>query len=141
MPVDAEIHTAGTPGVRAWMLAIRVPTLSAAVVPVLVGTAIAMRNYRVSPAVFVVTLCAALLIQIGTNLTNDLFDFQKGADTGERLGPVRVVQSGLISPRQVAWASAITFAAAIGLGFYLVMAAAKVIALAQATCLGEISPD
>src|SRR5579875_2683080 len=121
MPVDAEIHTAGTPGVRAWMLAIRVPTLSAAVVPVLVGTAIAMRNYRVSPAVFVVTLCAALLIQIGTNLTNDLFDFQKGADTGERLGPVRVVQSGLISPRQVAWASAITFAAAIGLGFYLVM--------------------
>src|SRR5579875_1917573 len=121
MPVDAEIHTAGTPGVRAWMLAIRVPTLSAAVVPVLVGTAIAMRNYRVSPAVFVVTLCAALLIQIGTNLTNDLFDFQTGADTGERPGRVRVVRSGLISPRQVAWASAITFATAIGLGFYLVI--------------------
>src|SRR5579875_2502481 len=119
MPVDAEIHTAGTPGVRAWMLAIRVPTLSAAVVPVLVGTAIAMRNYRVSPAVFVVTLCAALLIQIGTNLTNDLFDFQKGADTGERLGPVRVVQAGLLSQRQVAAASMLSFGTAVLLGLYL----------------------
>src|SRR5690349_2323086 len=87
---------------RAWMLAIRVPTLSAAVVPVLVGTAIAAREYRVSASIFVVTLCAALLIQIGTNLTNDLFDFQKGADTGARLGPVRVVQAGLLSQKQVA---------------------------------------
>jgi 1,4-dihydroxy-2-naphthoate octaprenyltransferase len=121
MLANAEFHTAGTPGVRAWMLAIRVPTLSAAVVPVLVGTAIALRERRVSLTVFIVTMCAALLIQIGTNLTNDLFDFQKGADTGERLGPVRVVQSGLISERQVALASALSFGVAIVLGIYLAM--------------------
>jgi 1,4-dihydroxy-2-naphthoate octaprenyltransferase len=121
MLAETEMAGPAASGLRAWMLAIRVPTLSAALVPVLVGTALAMRDYRVSAAVFAVTLCAALLIQIGTNLTNDLFDFQKGADTGERLGPVRVVQSGLISQKQVAIASAVSFGIAIVLGLYLVM--------------------
>ena len=105
---------------RAWLLAIRVPTLSAAVVPVLVGTALASRDYPVSPLVFIVVLLAAVLIQIGTNLTNDLFDFQKGADTGARLGPVRVVQAGLLSQKQVAAASVLSFVAAAVLGLYLV---------------------
>jgi 1,4-dihydroxy-2-naphthoate polyprenyltransferase len=105
---------------RAWMLAIRLPTLSAAVVPVLVGTALAIRDHRASAIIFVVILCAALAIQIGTNLTNDLFDFQKGADTGERLGPVRVVQAGLLSQKQVARASVVSFAFAALLGLYLV---------------------
>lgn len=113
--------TAAPSALRAWMLAVRVPTLSAAVVPVLVGTALAMRRYRVRPAVFVVTLCAALLIQIGTNLTNDLFDFQKGADTGQRLGPVRVVQAGLLTQKQVAAASVLSFGLAVVLALYLVM--------------------
>jgi len=114
------MHVATSAPLRLWMLAIRVPTLSAAVVPVLVGTALAMRDYRVSALIFAVTLCAALLIQIGTNLTNDLFDFQKGADTGARLGPVRVVQAGLLSQKQVAAASALSFGAAMLLGVYLV---------------------
>jgi 1,4-dihydroxy-2-naphthoate polyprenyltransferase len=105
---------------RAWLLAIRVPTLSAAVVPVLVGTALAIRAHHANALIFVVVLCAALAIQIGTNLTNDLFDFQKGADTGERLGPVRVVQAGLLSQKQVARASLLSFAAAALLGLYLV---------------------
>ncbi len=114
--------TAAPPSaLRAWMLAVRVPTLSAAVVPVLVGTALATRHYRVRAAVFVVTLCAALLIQIGTNLTNDLFDFQKGADTGQRLGPVRVVQAGLLTQKQVAAASVLSFGLAVVLALYLVM--------------------
>jgi 1,4-dihydroxy-2-naphthoate octaprenyltransferase len=105
--------------VRAWVLAIRVPTLSAAVVPVLVGTALALRESGGSLGIFVVTLCTALLIQIGTNLTNDLFDFQKGADTGARLGPVRAVQAGLLTQKQVAVASVVSFGAAIVLGLYL----------------------
>ena len=105
---------------RAWLFAIRVPTLSAAVVPVLVGAALALREGRAQFTVFVVTLCAALLIQIGTNLTNDLFDFKKGADTGARLGPVRVVQAGLLSEKEVAAASVLSFGAAILLGLYLV---------------------
>jgi 1,4-dihydroxy-2-naphthoate polyprenyltransferase len=104
---------------RVWMLAIRVPTLSAAVVPVLVGSAIAARDNRFSPLIFAVVMCAALLIQIGTNLTNDLFDFQKGADTGARLGPVRVVQAGLLSQKQVAAGSALSFGLAVLLGLYL----------------------
>jgi 1,4-dihydroxy-2-naphthoate polyprenyltransferase len=103
------------------MLAIRVPTLSAAVVPVLVGTALAVRFGHAHPLTFLVILCAALLIQIGTNLTNDLFDFQKGADTGERLGPVRVVQAGLLTQKQVAAASALSFGVAIALGLYLAL--------------------
>jgi 1,4-dihydroxy-2-naphthoate octaprenyltransferase len=102
------------------MLAIRVPTLSAAVVPVLVGTAIAAREGRFNAVIFAVVMCAALLIQIGTNLTNDLFDFQKGADTGARLGPLRVVQAGLLSQKQVAAGSALSFGLAILLGLYLV---------------------
>jgi len=105
--------------VRAWILAIRVPTLSAAVVPVLVGTALALRESGGSLGIFVVTLCTALLIQIGTNLTNDLFDFQKGADTGARLGPVRAVQAGLLTQKQVAVAGVVSFGTAIVLGLYL----------------------
>jgi 1,4-dihydroxy-2-naphthoate polyprenyltransferase len=117
----AALRSTGERGWRAWLLAIRVPTLSAAVVPVLVGTALAMRERHASALIFVVTLCAALLIQIGTNLTNDLFDFQKGADTGARLGPVRVVQAGLLSQKQVAAASVLSFGVAMVLGLYLVM--------------------
>ncbi len=101
------------------MLAIRVPTLSAAVVPVLVGTALASRDFHIDALIFAMTLCAALLIQIGTNLTNDLFDFQKGADTGARLGPVRVVQAGLLSQKEVAAGSILSFGTAVVLGIYL----------------------
>jgi 1,4-dihydroxy-2-naphthoate polyprenyltransferase len=116
----AALSSAAEHSWRAWMLAIRVPTLTAAVVPVLVGTALAMRERRASLLIFAVVLCAALLIQIGTNLTNDLFDFQKGADTGARLGPVRVVQAGLLSQKQVGAASVLSFGIAIALGLYLV---------------------
>ena len=119
MESDIEMSTAAPAGWRVWMLAIRVPTLSAAVVPVLVGSAIAARDHRFSPLIFIVVMCAALLIQIGTNLTNDLFDFQKGADTGERLGPVRVVQAGLLSQREVVAGSALSFGLALLLGLYL----------------------
>src|SRR5215472_8332682 len=119
-PASAAIRPRGEQGWRAWMLAIRVPTLSAAVVPVLVGTALAIRNHCATALVFLAILCAALAIQIGTNLTNDLFDFQKGADTRERLGPVRVVQAGLLTQKQVAAASVLSFGLAIVLGLYLV---------------------
>lgn len=123
--MEAEIQArAASPGfpsrLRVWLLAIRVPTLSAAVVPVLVGSALAASAGHFRPLIFIVVLCAAILIQVGTNLTNDLFDFQKGADTGSRLGPVRVVQAGLLSQKQVGAASAITFGLAILLGLYLV---------------------
>src|ERR671933_220831 len=96
-PMMQADHLPGRPGpLRTWILAARVPTLPAAVVPVLVGTATAWTEGHLRPLPFVAALVAALLIQIGTNLANDYFDFRKGADTAERLGPVRITQSGLV---------------------------------------------
>jgi len=103
-----------------WLTAIRPATLSAAVAPVLVGTAAAWREGSFHPLVFAVTLGAALLIQIGTNLANDLFDFQHGADTSERMGPTRVTQTGLITPQQIRTATILSFGAAALCGLYLV---------------------
>jgi 1,4-dihydroxy-2-naphthoate octaprenyltransferase len=104
-----------------WLTAARPATLSAALAPVLVGTAAAAGadgKFRVP--VFVATLAAALLIQIGTNLANDLSDFVRGADAADRLGPTRVTQRGLISPGQVRLATYVSFGAAAGIGLYLV---------------------
>ena len=66
-------------------------------------------------------MVAALLIQIGTNFANDYFDYQKGADTKDRLGPIRMVQSGAISPEAMKGAMLITFSLALIPGFYLLM--------------------
>jgi 1,4-dihydroxy-2-naphthoate octaprenyltransferase len=113
-------HFPSRPGaLRTWILAARVPTLPAAVVPVLVGTAAAWADgyFRAGP--FVAALVAALLIQIGTNLANDYFDFRKGADTAERLGPIRITQSALVPPETVRTATIVTFGAAALIGGYL----------------------
>jgi 1,4-dihydroxy-2-naphthoate octaprenyltransferase len=105
--------------VRVWIMAARPPTLPAAIVPVLVGSA-AVAQQGFSPSAFVAALLAAILIQIGTNFANDYFDFRKGADTAERLGPVRVTQSGLLAPETVRLAMIVTFALAALIGLYLV---------------------
>src|SRR5213596_481978 len=84
---------------RPWLLATRPKTLSAAVVPVLLGLALAPRPVHIALAAC--TLLGALFIQIATNLINDALDFKRGADTSERLGPVRVTQAGLIAPQSV----------------------------------------
>lgn len=105
---------------RRWLMAIRVPTLPAAVVPVLVGSATALADGAFRPIAFLAALLAALLIQIGTNLANDYFDHQKGADTAERLGPVRVTQSGLIPAATVRNAMILCFALAAACGAYLI---------------------
>ncbi|MDY7231611.1 1,4-dihydroxy-2-naphthoate polyprenyltransferase [Hyalangium rubrum] len=105
---------------KTWFMAARPKTLTAALVPVGVGTGLAFGNGvgRWLPAV--AALVGALLIQIGTNLTNDYYDFKKGADTSERLGPVRVTQSGLIAPGSVLAGALACFALAILSGIYLV---------------------
>src|SRR6266545_4844917 len=104
---------------RAWIMAARPPTLPAAIVPVLAGTA-AVARIGFRPLPFVAALVAAALIQIGTNFANDYFDFHKGADTAERLGPVRVTQSGLIAPATVRTAMILVFGLAALIGLYLV---------------------
>jgi len=104
---------------QAWGLAIRPRTLPAAAAGVVVGSALAWRDgfFRVDAAL--VCLFAALLLQIGSNLANDVFDFERGTDTPERLGPTRVTQAGLLSPSQVKIGMAVVFALAALLGLYL----------------------
>jgi len=88
--------------VKSWLLASRPKTLSAAVVPVLMGTALAAHE---PPAIsWMVLFCAlggAILIQIATNFINDALDFKKGTDTAERLGPLRVTAAGLLTAESV----------------------------------------
>lgn len=104
-----------------WWLAIRPRTLPAAAAPVIVGTALAFHDnaFQFLPAL--AALLGALLLQIGANLANDVFDFKKGADTAERLGPPRVTQMGLLAPNQVFIGMGVTFALAALVGLYLVI--------------------
>jgi len=111
--------TARTSNFKIWLLASRPKTLPAAIAPVLLGIALAIHEGQLNRSVAVVTLLAALLIQIGTNLANDLFDFLKGTDTEERVGPTRATQAGLITPSEMKRGTAVTFGLAILLGFYL----------------------
>lgn len=104
---------------RAWVLAARPATLTAALVPVMVGTAVAQASggMRIGPAL--AALFGAFMIQIATNFANDVFDHEKGADTEERLGPTRAVQAGLLTPRQVRAGMIATILLAVIAGLYL----------------------
>jgi len=110
-----------TPGWRGWLAATRPPTLSAAVAPVLVGSALAYSADEFTVLVFIATLAAAVLIQIGTNLANDAFDFEQGADTADRLGPERITASGQASASEVKVASGIAFGLAALVGVFLIV--------------------
>jgi 1,4-dihydroxy-2-naphthoate octaprenyltransferase len=104
-----------------WFLASRPKTLTAAVSPVIVGSAIA---YRLGPfrwGAAAVCLIVAVLLQIAANLINDVADFQRGTDTSKRLGPLRVTQAGLLTPRQVWMGAGITLGLAALGGLYLVI--------------------
>ncbi|MCB8914899.1 MAG: 1,4-dihydroxy-2-naphthoate polyprenyltransferase [Thermoleophilales bacterium] len=106
---------------RIWLNAARPRTLPAAVAPVFVGTAAAIYEAGDLPRiwVFLAALAASVMIQIGTNLANDYSDARRGADTADRLGPVRVTSAGLVTPRRVLTATWIAFAIAILLGLYI----------------------
>ncbi|HSR33233.1 MAG TPA: 1,4-dihydroxy-2-naphthoate octaprenyltransferase, partial [Anaerolineae bacterium] len=101
-------------------MAIRPKTLPAAVSPVLVGIALAIADEAFDPLIALAAMLCALLIQIGTNLANDYFDYVKGVDVDGRIGPTRVAQSGLISLAHLRFGIVVTFALAVLLGLYLV---------------------
>ena len=104
----------------AWLAAIRPRTLGLSVSPVLLGTALAFAETgRVHAGVFLATLLAALLIQIGTNPHNDVADFLRGTDTPERLGPARATAQGWLSPQAVSRAAILAFALALVAGLFL----------------------
>ncbi|MGN6168651.1 MAG: 1,4-dihydroxy-2-naphthoate polyprenyltransferase [Solirubrobacteraceae bacterium] len=109
--------------VRIWLMAARVRTLPAAIGPVLVGTALAGYQNVFHPLRFVAALIGAVFIQVGTNLSNDYSDARRGADTEDRLGPVRITAGGLVPPRQVLLATYISFGVAVAAGAYLVVVA------------------
>lgn len=108
------------PASQAWLLAIRPKTLPAAVAPVIVGTAVAIAAGMAHLPSAVAAFAVALLLQIAANLANDVFDFRRGADTHERLGPVRVTQSGMLSSHQVLAGTGLVLLLATLVGLYLV---------------------
>jgi 1,4-dihydroxy-2-naphthoate octaprenyltransferase len=109
--------------VGVWALAARPKTLPAAAAPVVLGSAcaFAVGSFRLGPAL--AALVGALLIQIATNLANDVADFERGTDTEARVGPLRVTQAGLLTPRQVTLGVLAAFALAALAGAYLIAVA------------------
>lgn len=107
----------------AWLAAIRPKTLPAAASPVLVGSALAFqaRGFAIGPAL--AALVGALLIQVGSNLANDVYDHEHGADSSDRLGPLRVTQAGLLTGDEVKQGMRAVFGAAALVGLYLVAVA------------------
>ena len=115
MTIDARPSTA-----RIWLLAIRPATLPAAVSGVLVGLGAALgigAPFRLDTAVG--CLAVALVLQITANLSNDLSDFRRGADTPDRAGPLRVAAAGLVTERQLEIAIVVTIAIAAAIGLWL----------------------
>jgi len=104
----------------AWILASRPKTLLAALVPVILGTSIAIYTGKENFLAAFVALICSVLIQIGTNFVNDLYDFLSGADREDRKGPVRVLASGLITPTEMKTAIILVFGLTFLLGLYLV---------------------
>ncbi len=105
---------------NSWILAIRPKTLFAALVPVLVGSSLSINQGKFFLLYSFLALICSFLIQIGTNLTNDLYDHLKGADTAHRKGPIRVMASGLIKTNEIKFAIILCFGLTFIIGLYLV---------------------
>jgi 1,4-dihydroxy-2-naphthoate octaprenyltransferase len=124
MSGPAALTAADRPSaVRIWLMAARPRTLPTGAAPVLVGTALAGTEGTFHPLRFVAALLGSLLIQVGANLSNDYSDARRGADTEDRLGPVRVTAGGLVPPRQVLVATYVAFGLAVLVGIYLIAVA------------------
>ena len=108
---------------KLWLVAARPRTLPAAVAPVLVGTALAGAEGTFRPLRFACALIGSIFIQIGTNFANDYSDARRGADTDDRLGPVRVTAGRLMPPRQVLVGVYVAFGIAVAAGSYLIAVA------------------
>ena len=136
----SSVASAKPTSAETWWLAIRPRTLPAATAPVIVGAGAAFLQNQFKPLPTLAALLGALLLQIGANLANDVFDYNKGADTAERLGPTRVTQAGLLTPRQVLMGMWGTFGLAALAGIYLAWVAGwPVIAIGFASILAALA--
>jgi len=106
--------------IKIWLAATRPKTLAAAVAPVVIGAALAGSEGSLHVPSLLAIIFSSLFIQIGTNFANDYFDFVKGADTEERVGPTRATQAGLVTPRGMLFATIVAFAISALFGLYLV---------------------
>ena len=132
MPITSFLHN--------WWLAIRPRTLPAAMAGVITGSALALQAGKFNLLPALAALGVALFLQIGSNLANDVFDFERGADAGPRLGPLRVTQSGLLSPQQVKRGMIVVFVLAALCGVYLAFVAGWiVIPLGAAAILSAVA--
>jgi 1,4-dihydroxy-2-naphthoate octaprenyltransferase len=123
-----------TPG-RVWWSAVRPATLAASVAPVLAGTAVALHEGGIRPAAGFGALVVALAMQIGVNFANDYSDFVRGADTPQRVGPVRAAASGVVAPEQVRWVALVAFGVAGAAGIALSIATDWRLLIVGAACL------
>lgn len=114
---------------RVWAIAARPKTLVATFAPALIALSLALSHGSFKPLLFLMTLLTGLLIQIGTNFTNDYCDFIKGADTNERKGFLRVTQAGLIDPATMRKSILLIFSMALLCGAYLILNGGIAIAL------------
>jgi 1,4-dihydroxy-2-naphthoate octaprenyltransferase len=122
--VSTGSHCAGSAsGLRIWLMAARPRTLPAGIAPVLVGTSLAGFEHVFHPLRFAAALLGSIFIQVGANLSNDYSDARRGADSDDRLGPVRVTAGGLVPPRQVLAATYVSFGIAVLIGIYLIVVA------------------
>jgi 1,4-dihydroxy-2-naphthoate octaprenyltransferase len=105
---------------KIWIIASRPKTLPAAFSPVIVGSAVAhfCNSFKLTFAIL--ALLVSLFIQIGTNFVNDLFDFRKGTDKKDRVGPERFLTTGIVTEKQVINAIIISFGIAFISGIFLV---------------------
>lgn len=107
---------------KAWILAARPKTLSASLVPIIATSGLVRGlGFEIQWWIVVFALLASFCIQIGTNLVNDAMDFKKGADTENRIGPVRVTQQGIFTYKQVMFAAGVFFFLSACFGIPLVI--------------------
>lgn len=106
--------------VNPWVLAVRPRTLPASIGPILLGSALAFSMQGFSLTIFLLCLVCALFLQIAVNLANDYFDAKSGVDSEKRLGPIRVVQSGLLTEQSVLTALTVSCVIAVISGLLIV---------------------
>ncbi len=124
-----SIHVSAKSALQIWWLAIRPKTLPASIAGVVTGTAVAIFDGHMSVWPALAALLIGLLLQIASNLANDVFDFERGTDTPERVGPTRVTQAKLLSPKQVKTGLGVVIFAAGLLGIYLVFVSSWLVIL------------
>ncbi len=98
--------------VKAWIIAARPKTLPFGIAPVILGSALGLNLGYFSWVTFFICFFSALFLQIGANYANDVFDFEKGADSSERIGPLRAVSSGMLSAKDMKLGMVLSFSLA-----------------------------